>query len=139
MASTIEKAAPAVTGGGAGDIRQAERADGLSPTVDRTPFAIPDLPACLDRKRIVRTATPAFDYGRLEPSIASMLRKQAAFIRNRIANTSSIIVETGAALLAAKERLDHGQFTAWVEAEINIGIRTAQNYMRAAIWAKGKN
>ena len=31
-----------------------------------------------------------------------------------------------------KERLGHGSFTPWIEAELQWSIRTAQNYMRAA-------
>src|SRR4051794_1132116 len=80
-----------------------------------------------------------FDYQQLEPHVASMLKERTTFILGRIANTTAIIIETGAALSGVKETLDHGQFTTWVEAELNINVRTAQRYMAPAAFAEGKN
>src|SRR4051812_15928346 len=42
-----------------------------------------------------------------------------------------VFIEVGRDLTAIKERLEHGQFTAWVEAEFDLDLRTAENYMNA--------
>jgi hypothetical protein len=81
----------------------------------------------------------SFDYASVSSSIAEDLRKQAARIRSRIAQTTADMIETGRDLIAAKQHIDHGQFTAWIEAELGITSRTAQRYMQAAEWAEGKN
>jgi hypothetical protein len=78
------------------------------------------------------SAPPVFDYSDLAPDLARDLRLQAARIRRRHADTTKSIVETGRDLMATKQHLDHGQFTAWVEAEIGLTIRTVQHYMAVA-------
>jgi Protein of unknown function (DUF3102) len=75
----------------------------------------------------------------LDPGLTSDLRQQAARIRSRIAKTTEAIVETGRDLLAAKDQLEHGEFSAWVEEEVGIRIRSAQLYMSAARFMAGKN
>src|SRR5437773_36689 len=99
------------------------------------PSSIPDLPACLDR-RSDDGASPhsTFNYAALSPELAQDLRLKAVRIRDRHASTIKAIIETGTILTAAKEHLEHGQFTAWVEAEIGINVRTARRYMATANW-----
>ncbi len=70
-----------------------------------------------------------FDYGVLPQGIAEEAKVVAARIRER--NRASII-ETGHDLAAMKERLGHGHFTAWIEAEFGMSDRTARNYLNAA-------
>lgn len=82
---------------------------------------------------------PGFDYGQLAPDIADALRSQASRIRTLVRNTTAIIIEIGNDLLAVKEAIDHGKFGAWIEAECGFSIRTAENYIRAAEFAEGKN
>jgi len=77
-----------------------------------------------------------FDYGVVGANVARDLQHTARRIRERMAMS---VIETGRDLLAVKERLDHGQFIAWVEAECELSLRTAQRMMAAAEWAKGKN
>src|SRR5882757_1784411 len=48
------------------------------------------------------------------------------------------MIEIGGDLLTIKGRLEHGQFTKWIEREIGISIRTAQGFMAAAKLAEGK-
>lgn len=79
-----------------------------------------ELPAC------------RFDYSVLDGSIASDLRSSAFRIRRSGTKITETILDVGRELLKAKEALDHGQFKNWVEAEIRIGLRTAQASMSAA-------
>lgn len=49
------------------------------------------------------------------------------------------MLEIGDRLLLAKELLDHGQFTKWLEENVSISERMARNYMRAArVFPEGK-
>jgi Protein of unknown function (DUF3102) len=80
-------------------------------------------------------APAPFNYDRLTTAVAQDLRDRAARIRQSIANTMPVIIAIGNELLAAKEKLDHGQFSDWVQDEVGIQTRTAQNYMNAARFA----
>jgi hypothetical protein len=85
------------------------------------------------------TLPTTFDYSTLPTDVAGPLREQAARIRERVKNTTIAIIEIGRDLLAVKQqKLQHGQFCTWVEAECQFTIRTAANYMRAAEFAGGK-
>ena len=46
------------------------------------------------------------------------------------------IIMSGQELLEVKNSLEHGRFIEWVERDVEMSIRTAQNYMRVAKWAK---
>jgi hypothetical protein len=70
---------------------------------------------------------------------ATELAEIADRIRIRMRHTIADIIETGRDLTAAKAQLGHGQFSDWVWDEFSMSARTAQNYMRAAEWAEGKN
>lgn len=70
---------------------------------------------------------------------APELHEIAERIRARIRRTAMDIIETGQDLIQAKQALGHGKFGEWIEAEFNMSLRTAQNYMRAAEWAEGKS
>ena len=83
--------------------------------------------------------TVRFDYSCLASADEAKLRQQARRLRDLISKTTSDMIEIGGELASIKDRLDHGQFIAWIEAEIGISVRTAQNYMRLAMLAKGKN
>jgi Protein of unknown function (DUF3102) len=69
------------------------------------------------------------DYSSLSPEIQSEARATAARIRER---TRASILDTGRDLLAIKEKLEHGAFGRWIEAEFGMTERTAQNYMAVA-------
>ena len=73
---------------------------------------------------------PPFDYAALnDPAAEAGVRRSAALIRDLQRAT---VVDIGRELLAVKERLPHGQFIDWIEAEFGWGRRTAFNYMQAA-------
>lgn len=80
-----------------------------------------------------------FDYSKLSASDASSLRAVAENIRRHKRDAIASIIGIGEALIAVKRDLEHGQFSAWVEAECGFTLRSAENYIRAAEFAEGKN
>jgi Protein of unknown function (DUF3102) len=74
----------------------------------------------------------AFDYSMLPAEVAEALRNQTKRIRDRLRNTMEAIIEIGRDLLAVQEKLEHGQFCKWVEAECGFTVRSADNYMNVA-------
>src|SRR5689334_19340689 len=81
--------------------------------------------------------TLPFDYQAIKADVADDLREVAGRIRGRLCAS---IIETGRDLLQIKDKqLEHGQFTAWVEAECGLSPHTAQRMMAAAQWVEGKN
>ena len=73
-----------------------------------------------------------FDYSALPADVASAARATADRIKDRHQRQIAAIIETGRDLLAIKERLWHGWFLAWLQAEFAWAERTARNYMLAA-------
>ncbi|MBP0445019.1 DUF3102 domain-containing protein [Roseomonas sp. SSH11] len=76
-----------------------------------------------------------FDYSTLSSELAQQAQAAAKAI-NRIAARHVRLI--GKHLLAAKEVIPHGSFMQWVESELGMNARTAQNYMTAARWLEGK-
>jgi hypothetical protein len=76
---------------------------------------------------------PTFDYNVLAPATQSDLRDCADRLRKLLIKSIADMVAVGNDLLAIKAQLDHGQFIPWVEKEIGISGRSAQDYMRLAI------
>jgi hypothetical protein len=70
-----------------------------------------------------------FDYGVLDTATATEASAAATRIRGYV---RSAVLDTGKDLLVIKEKMERGQFIAWVETECQINIRTAQRAMRAA-------
>lgn len=73
-----------------------------------------------------------FDYGALSSDVAEEARAIAARVRSRQQNTMALIRETGRDLLSVKEKLGHGHFLSWIEAEFAMTRQTANNYMNVA-------
>jgi hypothetical protein len=81
-----------------------------------------------------------FDYDALPALLRSELRAEAASIRVQVKMTGLTIIKVGAALIAVKGgKPQHGQFSTWVELECGFKLRTAENYIRFAEFAEGKN
>jgi hypothetical protein len=70
-----------------------------------------------------------FDCQALPVGTAAALQQSAERIRCLGTTQTETIIEIGRELIAAKGRLEHGQFTSWIDAEFRMSIRTAQNYM----------
>jgi hypothetical protein len=71
----------------------------------------------------------AFNYASLDPDVAVGAREAAQRIQTRLRND---IIEIGRDLIAVKERMEHGAFGAWVRAELQITMRSAENYMNGS-------
>src|SRR5712675_1663410 len=70
-----------------------------------------------------------FDYSALAAEIADEMRAHASRIHD-IQRAS--VLELGRELIAAKRRVEHGCFRAWVRIACQIHIRTAERAMQAA-------
>lgn len=79
---------------------------------------------------------PQFDYGSVSPQVARFLKEQAVRIRKY---STKAVIQIGKDLKSAKHYLSHGAFLRWVENEVGIAARTAQDYMRVASWASDKS
>jgi hypothetical protein len=77
----------------------------------------------------------AFDYAALEPDDAEVLRKAVARIRKEIQSTVEGVCTIGANLRRAKKILGHGRFVHWVQSECRFSLRSAENYIRASVFA----
>lgn len=73
-----------------------------------------------------------FDYSLVDRDLAKVLKSQAARIKTEIGHQTQSILATGALLIEVKSNLQHGLFSRWVDKEIGVSVRTAENYMRAA-------
>src|SRR3954468_8151062 len=71
-----------------------------------------------------------FNYSALPADVAAAARAAADRIKGRHQRQIAAIIETGRDLLAIKERLGHGWFLAWLQAEFAWTDRTARNYMQ---------
>src|SRR5260221_12464829 len=66
------------------------------------------------------------------------LESEAQEIRQLLKRTTQNVVDIGVRLLRVKE-FAKGTFTAWVENELGIDLRTAQNFMSAATRFHGRD
>lgn len=79
-----------------------------------------------------------FDYSALDAETTAALRNAASEIREAHTEVIDAIEDIGQWLILAKDMLSHGTFTAWVAAEFGLTGRTAENYMNASRFLKGK-
>jgi hypothetical protein len=77
-----------------------------------------------------------FNYASLDPDVAAGAIEAADRIRSRMQNN---MLETGRDLIAVKERLEHGAFGAWIRAEFDMSLRTAERCMNASRLLAGKS
>jgi hypothetical protein len=76
-----------------------------------------------------------FDYNAVDPEVAAQLRSDASRIKGEMNCVKNSALEVGRILLAAKERIAHGLFRRWVDAEFAFSARSAQIYMNLAeLW-----
>jgi len=92
--------------------------------------------SCTVAPRDSNVSGPKFDYDAVSPKVATFLRGQADRIKKQCVIS---IIQIGKALNDAKRHLSHGAFLSWVEWEACIPARTAQAYMKVAVWAADKN
>ncbi|MBV8885395.1 MAG: DUF3102 domain-containing protein [Chroococcidiopsidaceae cyanobacterium CP_BM_RX_35] len=84
-------------------------------------------------------ARKEFDYSSLDPEISEFVQQQAGEIKVLVKRTAQGIIEVGLKLVNIKERLGHGQFGDWLEAEFDWTDRTARQFMRVAEEFKSAN
>jgi Protein of unknown function (DUF3102) len=88
---------------------------------------------------IPREVGPAtFDYASPEPGVAEFLRRRVHRIREAVKSTMAAVCDIGVNLCGAKRMLAHGQFVQWVESEFRFSLRSAENYIRASVFAADK-
>jgi hypothetical protein len=73
-----------------------------------------------------KSAVPAL------PDDEQFLEDAAKRINDRLRVTKENVIEIGRELMAVKERLGHGNFQPWIEAECGISQKTAERYMQVA-------
>lgn len=73
-----------------------------------------------------------FNYEVLDSETRQIVRQQTGEIRNLMHRTAGDIIEIGRRLTEVKERLPHGAFGPWLEAEFKWTDRTARKYMQVA-------
>ncbi len=73
-----------------------------------------------------------FTYSGLSATAAAELEAATARIKARMARTVENIIEIGCDLTLVKERLGHGNFLAWIDAEFGMSDQTARNFMNVA-------
>lgn len=71
----------------------------------------------------------AFDYAALPADIALETRAAAERVKLRLKRSVEDIIEIGRELTAVKDKLPHGKFLIWVNAEFEMSKDTAQNFM----------
>ncbi len=80
-----------------------------------------------------------FTYSDLPAPISAEVEAATTRIRERLTRQVKDIIETGCDLQEVKDKLQHGQFEAWLNSEFGMAVRTAQRFMRASEWAQDKN
>jgi len=73
-----------------------------------------------------------FDYTELEVEISQFVRQQTGEIQALVKRTAQDIIEIGQKLNAVKEKLKHGHFTDWIEAEFQWSYPSAARFMQVA-------
>jgi hypothetical protein len=71
-----------------------------------------------------------FDYSSLSGTDRDEVRAATARIRVRMTRTVEDIVQIGQDLILVKERVGHGGFILWIEAEFGMSEWTARSFMR---------
>ena len=80
-----------------------------------------------------------FTYTDLPAPVAAEVDAATVRIKDRLTRQVKDIIETGRDLQEVKSKLEHGQFEAWLNGEFGMAVRTAQRFMRASEWVRGKN
>lgn len=73
-----------------------------------------------------------FDYSSLDAETMSFVQQQTGEIRSLMKRTAQDVIEIGQKLIEVKQRLEHGQYRKWIEAEFNWGKSTANSFENVA-------
>ncbi|WP_167315907.1 DUF3102 domain-containing protein [Brucella microti] len=80
-----------------------------------------------------------FSYAALSRDDEVSAKEDAAIIKAHMKSAAESIIAVGLALKRQKERLPHGMFLPWIEAEFRMTDRTALNFIRVAEHYNGKS
>lgn len=86
----------------------------------------------LERRGLRVTRPEPFDYDALDAETRIVVMQRTTEIRERMRLTAQTVLGIGAKLIEVKERLGHGYFGTWLEAEFGWTERTAQRFMSVA-------
>ncbi len=84
-------------------------------------------------------ARKGFDYASLDAETTQFIQQQTGEIRMLMKRTAQGIVEIGQRLIEVKEKLGHGKFEDWLEAEFDWTQMTATRFMNVAKQFKSHN
>ena len=74
----------------------------------------------------------SFNYSALKSDIRLVVKQRTSEIKTILRRSTLDILEIGQRLIEVKEKLEHGRFLNWIEAEFELDERTARRYMGAA-------
>jgi hypothetical protein len=74
----------------------------------------------------------SFEYGSLPADLAATAKASAHAVLEGMQNLKDSYIIIGTHLREMKDKLPHGRFGAWLEFELGMKDKTAQNYMNAA-------
>lgn len=77
-------------------------------------------------------AQSSFDYEHLAPEVRTDVQESTRRIHELERRTSESIIEIGQQLIRVKQRLPHGEFLPWLDAEFGWTERTARRFMAVA-------
>jgi DUF3102 family protein len=94
----------------------------------------------MNQIQIVQSAIiEGFNYAILDEDLATQCQAAAGRIKGRFRTTTLEIVEIGRDLIAIQDKMPHGAWGPWIEAEFGFTDRTAQHYMNTATFMEGKS
>ena len=85
------------------------------------------------------SARKGFDYASLDAETSQLVQQHTGEIRALMKRTAQGIIEVGQKLIEVKERLGHGRFGDWLEAEFDWSYETAARFVRVCIQFKSVN
>lgn len=77
-------------------------------------------------------AQMSFDYNTLAPDTREFVQQRADEIHGQLKRTAEGIIKIGQNLIAVKERMTHGQFLPWIQAEFAMSRQSADNFIHVA-------
>ncbi|OWY66019.1 hypothetical protein B7486_38825 [cyanobacterium TDX16] len=81
---------------------------------------------------VIDTGRKEFNYTELEAEISQFVQQQTGEIQALVKRTAQDIIEIGQKLNAVKDKLKHGRFIDWIEAEFHWSYPTAARFMQVA-------
>ena len=85
-----------------------------------------------NRVNLSQKNSQIFDYSHLDSELSTYLQEKTKNIKKLIKRSSQDIIDIGKSLTDIKNRLDYGQFYAWLELEFDWSYRTAVRFMRVS-------